>query len=91
MSDEKSLDAVLSALRASRPAEGIAPAARGNFDNLTDQSILRLYEDIRLQVEADRALGNRYRLVGAAAKERAGLLREELLRRGLTCTPIVWS
>lgn len=91
MSDEKSLDAVLLALRTIRSAEGISSSAAANFDHLTDQSILRLYEGIRHQVEADRALGNKYRLVGATAKERAGLLREELLRRGLKFAPIVWS
>ena len=91
MNDEKSLDAIMSALRAGRSAEGTSSFAASNFDHLTDQSILRLYEGIRHQVEADKALGSKYRLVGAAGKERAGVLREELLRRGLKCAPIVWS
>lgn len=90
MGDEKSLDAVLSALRASRPTADVLSSA-ASFDHLTDQSIVRLYENIRRQVEADKALGHRYRLVGAAAKERAELLRAELLRRGVKFAPIVWS
>lgn len=90
MDNQKSRDAFMSALRTSRPAEGVSSLAAGGFDHLTDQSILRLYEGIRHQVEADKALGNKYRLVGDAAKQRAGLLREELLRRGLKFAPIVW-
>ncbi|MFK4508789.1 hypothetical protein [Bradyrhizobium daqingense] len=91
MSEEKSLDAVVSALRKSRSAAGISSPAAGSFDHLTDESVVRLYESIRRQVEADKALGHKYRLVGAAAKERAGLLGEELLSRGLKFAPIVWS
>jgi len=37
---------------------------------LSDESILRFYEDIRQQVAADLATGNRYRFAGEAAKHR---------------------
>lgn len=91
MSDEKSPGAVVSALRTSRSAASISSLTARSFEHLTDESVIRLYESIRRQVDADKALGHKYRLVGAAAKARASLLREELLSRGLKFTPIVWS
>jgi hypothetical protein len=57
---------------------------------LSDESILRFYEDIRQQVAADMATGNRYRFTGEAAKQRAGRLRIEIDRRRLRCNPIEW-
>jgi len=65
--------------------------AKGRIEHLSDQSVLRLYEGIRHQVEADRAMGSRYRLVGNAAKERAQRLQAELAQRELKFMPIIWS
>jgi hypothetical protein len=62
-----------------------------DFEHLTDQSVLRLYDAIRHQVDADKALGNRYRLIGQAAKDRAGRLKDEIVSRGLKFSPIVWT
>jgi hypothetical protein len=57
--------------------------------NLNDESILRFYDNIRSQVEADRGL--RYKLMtGDAVKQRASALREEMTRRRLQHTPIEW-
>ena len=87
MNNSKSVDEILSAMQASK----VAPSEAGSFEHLSDQSVLRLYDGIRHQVEADKALGDKYRLVGHAARERADRLREELLRRELKFSPIVWT
>jgi hypothetical protein len=60
------------------------------FDNLSDQAVLRLYENIRHQVAADKALGGRYRLLGKSASERAERLGRELTGRGVKFTTIDW-
>jgi hypothetical protein len=59
-------------------------------EELSDDSVLHLYENIREQVAADVSLGSRHRLLGEAAKRRAERLREELDRRRLRHTPIDW-
>lgn len=58
--------------------------------NLSDQAIRTSYELIRQQVDADRALAPTYRLLGDAAKQRAELLRAEMVRRGLRFDAISW-
>jgi hypothetical protein len=60
------------------------------IENLTDQSLLTLYENIRQQLCADIRLGNRYRLVGETARQQAERLFKEIERRGLQVNPIVW-
>ena len=57
---------------------------------LTDESVLTLYENIRQQVAADIRLGDRYRLLGEAAKQQEVRLRQEIDRRGLRVTAIHW-
>jgi hypothetical protein len=60
------------------------------FFQLSDESILRFYDNIRIQVEADR--GFRYKLMASeTVKQRATALREEITRRRLQHTPIEWS
>ena len=89
MDDKKSIEDVLSGLRidsSARPAQ--APVR--SFEHLSDEGVLRLYDGIRRQVDADRALGEKYRLVGAAARERAERLRKEIVERGFKFTPIFW-
>jgi hypothetical protein len=59
------------------------------IENLKDESILRLYDNIRIQVEADRGL--RYKFMASeTVKQRASALREEITRRRLQHTPIEW-
>lgn len=60
------------------------------IQDLSDASILKLYENIRQQASADTHAGSRYRLLGEAAKQQAQRLRDELDRRRLKCTPIDW-
>lgn len=57
---------------------------------LSDESLLKLFENIRQQVAADIRLGSKHRLLGETARQEALRLEEELRRRGLTVTPIVW-
>lgn len=59
------------------------------FSQLNDESVLRFYDNIRIQVEADRGL--RYKLMASeTVKQRATALREEITRRRLQHTPIEW-
>lgn len=56
---------------------------------LSDEAILRYYEDVRKEVEADK--GNNLRFIaGPAMRTYAETLREEIVRRGLHCEPIDW-
>ena len=89
MTQKKSMDERLSDLRAGMSTSA-QPHQGKSFEHLSDRSVLQLYESIRHQVEADRAMGGRYRLVGDAAKERAGRLQAELVERELKFMPIVW-
>ena len=57
--------------------------------SLNDESILRLYDNIRSQVEADRGLRHKS-MTGDAVKQRASALRDEITRRRLQHTPIEW-
>jgi hypothetical protein len=59
------------------------------FSQLKDESILLLYDNIRIQVEADRGL--RYKFMASeTVRQRATALREEITRRRLQHTPIEW-
>jgi hypothetical protein len=57
---------------------------------LTDETLLRYYEDIRAHVSTDIRSGDGHRFLGRAAKERANLLLAEIQRRKLSITPIYW-
>jgi hypothetical protein len=61
------------------------------IQDLSDESILALYENIRQQVLADIRLGSRHRLLGETARQYERQLREEQERRGLRFTPIDWG
>ncbi len=61
------------------------------FENMSDQSLLMLYENIRQQVAEDIRLDSRHRLLGEAAKQRAERLRFELDYRRLHFNPIIWK
>ena len=60
------------------------------IEKLRDESLLRFYENIRGQVEADR--GSKHRLTsGPSVKQYASALRDEMIRRRLQHTPIEWD
>jgi hypothetical protein len=56
---------------------------------LSDETLLRYYEDIRVHLSIDIRSGG-HRFLGQAAKERANLLLMEIHRRQLSVTPIYW-
>jgi hypothetical protein len=51
---------------------------------------LRLYDNIRSQVDADRGLRHKF-MTGDAVKQHASVLRDEITRRRLQHTPIEWQ
>jgi hypothetical protein len=57
--------------------------------DLNDESILRLYDNIRDQVDADRGLKHKF-AAGPAVKQHATALREEMIKRRLQHAPIEW-
>jgi hypothetical protein len=59
------------------------------IDNLNDESILRLYDSVRNQVDVDRSSQYKF-TVGTSVKQYATILREELTRRRLQHSPIEW-
>jgi hypothetical protein len=61
-----------------------------DLSNSKDESLLRYYECVRQQVEADMQSGGRYRLAGDGVKQYAEKLRDELDRRRLRFSPINW-
>jgi hypothetical protein len=61
-----------------------------DIQQLTDESICRLYENIRDQVAADARTGSRHRLLGETARQQAERLCAEMDRRRLRFTPIDW-
>jgi len=63
------------------------------IENLSDESVLHLYENIREQVAADLAAGpgrSPHRLLGETARQEAERLRKELDRRKLRYSHIDW-
>lgn len=61
------------------------------IQDLSDASVLKLYENIRQQVAADLRLGSKHRLLGETAKREALRLEEELKRRRVPYNPISWG
>ena len=61
------------------------------IEYLSDESLLKLYENIRQQVSADIRVGSRHRLMGETAKEESERLFKEIDRRHLHVKPIIWK
>jgi hypothetical protein len=59
------------------------------LENLRDESVLRFYENIRIQVEADRGLKHKF-MAGDSVKQYAAALRDEMTKRRLQHPPIEW-
>jgi hypothetical protein len=62
-----------------------------SIEKLPDDCLVRYYESVRNQVQADQNRGGRYRFVGEAVKQYAQRLRDEIDRRRLDCHPIDWQ
>jgi hypothetical protein len=59
-------------------------------ENLRDENLLRFYDNIREQVEADKH--SKYKFAaGNAVKQYAEALRGEMTKRRLQHTPIEWD
>jgi hypothetical protein len=65
-----------------------------SLSDLSDESLLRYYESIRKEIEADREAmrrGHKHFFANTdAIKKYAASLREEMDRRRLSYSPIVW-
>jgi hypothetical protein len=59
------------------------------IENLRDENLLRFFDSIREQVEADRSSKRKF-AVGHSVKEYAETLRGEITKRRLQYTPIEW-
>jgi hypothetical protein len=58
--------------------------------DINDESLLRFYDNIRAQMEAER--GSQYKFMTAdSIKEYAESLRTEIFKRGLRFTPKDWG
>jgi hypothetical protein len=60
------------------------------IEHLRDESLLRFYDGVREQVEADRRSKHKF-AAGHSAKEYAEALRSEMTKRRLRHTPIEWD
>jgi hypothetical protein len=60
------------------------------IENLKDESILRFYDGIRREVEADRRSRHKF-VTGRTVREYAEALRGEMTRRRLQYSAIEWD
>ena len=58
--------------------------------NLKDENLLRLYDNIRDQVDRDRMYKHKF-TSGDAVRQHADELRDEITKRRLQHTPINWD
>ena len=61
-----------------------------SLERLSDESIVRMYDNIRNEVAADIRTRVPQKLMGAAAKHRAEQLADEMKRRRIQFTLIDW-
>ena len=84
-------------LPSAAPCRIVSPVLRSegtqsmDLSNSNDQSLLAYYESIRRQVAAANRLGGRHRLAGTRIRQYAEKLKDEIVRRRLTFTPIDWT
>ena len=60
-----------------------------SFDKMPDERLVRFYEDIRQQVDADRAHERKF-MSNPAIRQYADDMLREIIRRGLPYSPIFW-
>jgi hypothetical protein len=60
-----------------------------SVENMPDERLAHFYENVRQQVEADRANKCQF-TVGPTVREYADRLRHEMIRRRLKHAPIEW-
>jgi hypothetical protein len=81
---------LLGSLLSGRATDANPDTSTGSLEHLSDEVVLRLYSRVCRQVESDKRVGARFRLVGPATRLRAERLCEELQRRAVRFSPIVW-
>jgi hypothetical protein len=60
-----------------------------SVQDLSNESLLRFYEHVRMQVIADKAHGQNF-MSGDSVKQYAESIRAELIRRGVNVSRIDW-
>ncbi len=60
-----------------------------SFERISDDNVTRYYESIREQAEADRRHKHHF-TASPSVRERADKLREEMIKRRLQHSPIIW-
>jgi hypothetical protein len=60
-----------------------------SFERISDESVARYYESIRQQAEADRKYKHQF-TASPSVRERADQLRQEMIKRRLQHSPIIW-
>jgi hypothetical protein len=60
-----------------------------SVEHMPDERLVHYYENVRQQVEADRA-GNHKFMMNPTVKQYADQLQSEMIKRGLEHSPIQW-
>jgi hypothetical protein len=60
-----------------------------SIEGMSDEGLVRYYENVRQQVEADRA-GNHKFMMNPTVQQYADRLQSEMIKRGLEHSPIQW-
>ena len=60
-----------------------------SVEDMPDERLVRYYENVRQQVEADRA-GNHKFMMNPTVQQYADQLQSEMIKRGLEHSPIQW-
>jgi hypothetical protein len=60
-----------------------------SVEDMPDERLVRYYENVRQQVEADRA-GNHKFMMNPTVQQYADQLQSEMIKRGLEHSPIEW-
>jgi hypothetical protein len=60
-----------------------------SVEDMSDETLARYYENVRQQVEADRA-GNHKFMMNPTVQQYADQLQSEMIKRGLEHSPIEW-
>ncbi len=60
-----------------------------SVEDMSDERLVRYYENVRQQVEADRA-GNHKFMMNPTVQQYADQLQSEMIKRGLEHSPIEW-
>ena len=60
-----------------------------SVEDMPDERLVRYYENVRQQVEADRARNHKF-MMNPTVQQYADQLQSEMIKRGLEHSPIEW-